>query len=109
MDTNRLQKQAIKYKKYWLRHLQVFDKNNLSKQALQFKELDIICTRMDTNRLTKQAQQYKKLWQFHVQRLKATDYQNKDYNVNKIGYNMYIYWTQTDYQNKHYNINNSGY
>jgi len=26
MDTNRLQKQAIKYKKYWLRHLQVFDK-----------------------------------------------------------------------------------
>ena len=37
MDTNRLTKQALKYKKKLLEHVQSMDTNRLPKQALQYK------------------------------------------------------------------------
>jgi len=74
MDTNRLPKQALQYKPKWLQYVQILDKNRLPKQALQ----------------------YKQKWLQHLQILDTNRLQNKDYNINKSGYNMYRGWAQRD-------------
>jgi len=82
------------------------DTNKLPKQALKYKpKSTTICTER-TNRLSKQALIFKT--KFAIKCTEDGHKQTKKTNNTKqtgICYNMYRRWTETEHQNKHYNAN----
>ena len=133
MGVKKVTKEINQCQEKWLKHVQRMDTNRLPKQALQYKrkgrrnirrprkrwseqfhlektvpgKVATNLQRMDTNKLPKEALKYKPKGRRYIRRPRKRwrDQLHLEKKVQGKVATTCTGWTQTDCQNKHYNIN----